>query len=147
MKQDGNENLSDTDQVGDNNYAKTTQLENLSESFITQTGDGNSATVRQYANDSNMSDVDQIGDNNKANVDQFGGNNMSTILSTGNGNINVVDQGDQSISNQARSFDSNSTIIQLGNMNKGTVLQLGNSQISNVNQMGNMNTANVTQGN
>lgn len=107
------------------------------QSFVSQDGDDNLATVFQEGNYGD-SQIAQTGDNNDSDVKQYGVSDVSTIRQDGNRNeANVTQRGDR----------ADSDIDQDGNRNLATVLQRGNDVLSVIEQDGNNNEADVTQRN
>ncbi|OBV12072.1 hypothetical protein [Erythrobacter dokdonensis] len=134
----------------------------LSNSYVEQQGDTNTATAIQIATRQDL-DIIQTGNGNIATVSQgqilFGpGENIAFVEQIGNFNQSTITQVQSSSTNNARSTQSGdngrSTIIQEGEPvmnarnNSATLNQLlGSSEaVSLIDQMGEDNIASVTQG-
>lgn len=98
----------------------------------------------------NTSTTTQNGDNNSADIEQTGSGNTSTLTQTKNNEFELVQDGDDNLSNfrQANNGGNKAFINQLGDRNKvtrgGGALQ-GSNNLAHIDQGGNDNTAIIYQ--
>lgn len=119
------------EQISDGYAADPAEFARGADAIISQSGSGDSSTIRQTGYSAMMSQ-----------------GNYALNIQTGDGHVSSIDQG--GIDNEALVYQSGtgnwSTVDQAGNNNTAHVTQTSDANVSSVSQGGSSNTATVTQG-